>query len=160
LFIKKIVIDCSWNKTNQAQTLNLKLCAFLKGVTTHFVFVFVVIFRMSDDDDDDGYDAFNDEPAPSGKNRVKECLNWITLQWLKSPIGLLKVAQFGTLLMGLIVIGAVTDAHRTSMEFFIFVVTAGWVFVLITIVLYILDVYSKLPQILTNNFTQFVACGK
>lgn len=131
----------------------------MKILTCDMFCLIVFLFRMNDDDYDD-YGQFYDSPPATQNSKCKECLNWITLRWLKTPIGLLKVMQFGTLLMSLIVIGAVTDGHRTSMEFFIFTATAGWVFVLITILLYILDVYSKLPEILRSDLTMLIACGK
>ena len=111
-----------------------------------------------DDDDDD--DDEDDIPVARKHNRLKECLNWVTFRWIKSPTGFLKIFQFGTLLMGLIVIGSVTTGERISKEFFVFVSTSAWMFVLIIVILNILDVFQKMPKVLTNNLMLFVGCGK
>ena len=118
-----------------------------------------------DSEDEDYFEEEEEEeeediPLVKKKNPFKECLNWVTFQWIKSPTGFLKIFQFGTLLMGLIMIGSVTTGERISMEFFVFVMTSAWVFILIIVVLNILDVYQKIPKLLTNNMMLFIGCGK
>lgn len=114
-----------------------------------------------DSEDEDYYDDEEEDiPVVKKTNPFKECLNWVTFQWIKSPTGFLKIFQFGTLLMGLIMIGSVTTGERISMEFFVFVLTSAWVFVLIIVILNILDVYQKIPKLLTNNLMLFIGCGK
>ena len=117
---------------------------------------------MEEEDDDfyDDYEYDNDDDQKKKTNPVKECLGWVTFQWIRSIIGIIKIFQFGTLLMGLIIIGSVTTGNRASMEFFVFVATSAWVFVVFILVLFILDVYQKLPQVLINNHVLFVGCGK
>lgn len=122
---------------------------------------------MESSEEEDYEEGFEDEeddiPKKKKHNRLKQCLqclNWVTFQWIKTPVGFLKLFQFGTLLMGLIMIGAVTSGERVSMEFFVFVTTSAWVFVFIIVVMNILDVYQKLPKVLTNNLMLFIGCGK
>ena len=90
------------------------------------------------------------------------CKSWFHLGWIKTPIGLLKLVELVLILIGLCTmssVSAVTGGAISSIEFFIFVNTTVFVFLIITIVLYIINMYHRLPAIITSNIVMLVACG-
>ncbi|XP_057312802.1 uncharacterized protein LOC130654269 [Hydractinia symbiolongicarpus] len=85
---------------------------------------------------------------------------WIHFGWIKTPLGILKIAEFVVVLLGLIIMSTVSETETiSSIEFFIFVLTTTWIFILITIILHILNLYHRLPAIVTSNIVMLVCCG-
>lgn len=104
-------------------------------------------------------DAENPQTQTTGGGGWK---SWFHLGWLKTPIGLLKLVELVLILIGLCImssVSAVTGRTISSIEFFIFVNTTVFVFLIITIVLYIINMYHRLPAIMTSNVVMLVACG-
>ncbi|XP_066931507.1 uncharacterized protein [Clytia hemisphaerica] len=98
----------------------------------------------------------DDETYVEKPNAFKELLKFVNFRWLKTPTGFLKIVQFGTMLMGLILVGSVTTGDRASMEFFVFTVTSAWVFIIMILITLILDVYQSIPRVLINNRVLFI----
>ena len=89
--------------------------------------------------------------------------SYLTLGWVRTPIGLLKIVECVVLVIALIIMGSlrnVTGTGISSIEFFMFVSTTSWIFVLITIILYAVNVYHRIPGIITSNIVMVVVCGK
>jgi len=87
---------------------------------------------------------------------------WLHFQWVRTPIGLLKIGQFILILLGLIImstIGSVFGSGVSSLEFFMFIHTTIWVILLIVIILHTLNVYQKLPRLLTCNAVMMISCA-
>ncbi|XP_065668812.1 uncharacterized protein LOC100213215 isoform X1 [Hydra vulgaris] len=87
---------------------------------------------------------------------------WITFAWVTTPLGLLKIAEFVVLLLALAIMGsipAMKGGETSAVKFFMFVASTSAISVFITILLYLLNLFKRLPSIVVSNVAFVICCG-
>ncbi|XP_047126394.1 uncharacterized protein LOC100213215 isoform X1 [Hydra vulgaris] len=88
---------------------------------------------------------------------------WITFAWVTTPLGLLKIAEFVVLLLALAIMGsipAMKGGETPAVKFFMFVASTSAISVFITILLYLLNLFKRLPSIVVSNAAFVICCGR
>ena len=99
---------------------------------------------------------FDASPSQTGWRR------WVTFAWVRTPLGLLKLAEFVVLLLALAIMGSIPfsdGGDSSNVKFFLFVVSTASLSVLITLILYLLNLFKRLPVLLVSNAAFVICCG-
>jgi len=87
---------------------------------------------------------------------------FVHLHWIRMPMGLLKVVEFAIVLLALAIMGSIRSSYGSdysSVEFFYFVYSATIIMVIMTIVLYVTNLFHRLPTIMISNMVWTVMCA-
>ena len=103
------------------------------------------------------------EPRP---NRGRLCLERIktilSFKWLRSPLGWLKLAQLALALLGLFIMSGSPAKYTTTdvstVDFFYFVLSATFMMVLFTIIMYLTYLFARLPELMKSNIAMVLCC--
>lgn len=112
------------------------------------------------DEYDDEYDGVVIEPhVPAARSGWRKCCGF---GWLKKPLGILKLVQFFMVVIPLIALGGSTSQFadiKVTVEFFLFVQSACFIMIILTLLCYVTDRMHRLPMIMMRNLTWAIQCG-
>ena len=108
-----------------------------------------------------GFDPVDPTSPPANRNATG-VRRLIHLQWLRMPLGILKLVECVIVLLALAIMGSIRNIAGTgysAIEFFYFVYSAALIMGLITILLYVCNLYHRLPPIMTCNIVWAAMCA-
>jgi len=83
-------------------------------------------------------------------------------EWIRMPMGLLKLVEFVIVIIALAIMGGLRSTAGTgysSIEFFYFVHSAALIMIIMTLIMYIANIFHRLPTILISNLVWTVICS-
>jgi hypothetical protein len=108
-----------------------------------------------------GFDPV-DTTSPQANRNATGWRRVVHLSWLRMPLGILKLVEVVVVLLALAIMGSIRNVAGTgysAIEFFYFVYSAAFIMGIITILLYVFNLYHRLPAIMTCNVVWAVMCG-